>query len=59
MRGENALKIYKVSTALTPSDSRSDSALPNLLSLLLPLNRQRIITSKIKMRVPVHPMSVL
>ena len=26
--------------------------------LELPLNRQRIITSKVKMRVPVHPRSV-
>ena len=30
----------------------------NGLPSLLPLKRQRIITSKVKMRVPVHPMSV-
>ena len=28
------------------------------LPSLLPLNRQRIIKSKVKIRVPVHPMSV-
>ena len=34
------------------------TGLPSLLPLLLPLNRQRIITSTVKKRVLVHPMSV-
>ena len=53
--GQNPLTIHKIYVALTPSDSRSDSGLP---SLLLPLDTQRIIKSEVKIRVPVHPMSV-
>ena len=45
MRGENPFTIQEVSAAMTPSDSR-------ILPSLLPLNRRRIITSKVKMRVP-------
>ena len=49
---ENPLTIHEISAALTPSDSRSDWASE------FPLNRQRIIKLKVKIRVPVHPMSV-
>ena len=34
------------------------TGLPSMLPLLLLLNRQRIIKYKVKIRVPVHPMSV-
>ena len=47
---ENHLTIHEIYAALTPEVT----GLPSLLSL----NRQTIITSKVKMRVPVHPMSV-
>ena len=39
------LTIHEIYAALTPSDSRSDWDTVSLLPLLLPLNRQRIITS--------------
>ena len=56
--GENPLTIHEISAALTPSDSRSDWASESATGLLLPLNRQRIIKSKVKIRVPVYSMSV-
>ena len=34
------------------------TGIPSLLQLRLPLNRQRIIKYKVKIRVPVYPMSV-
>ena len=53
---ENPLTIHEIYAALTPSDSRSDFRVS--CRHLLPLNRQRIIKSEVKIRVPVHPMSV-
>ena len=55
--GGNPFTIHKIFAALTVSDSRSDSGLPRLLPLLLLLKRQRIRKSKVKIWVPVHPMS--
>ena len=59
MGGENPLTIHEIYAALTPSDSQSDcTGFRVCCRQLLPLNRQRIIKSKVKIRVPVHPMSV-
>ena len=58
MGGQNPLTIHEIYAAVTPSDSRSDWASEFAVAHLLPLNTQRIIKSKVKIRVPVHPMSV-
>ena len=52
--GENPLTINKVSAALNYRVTPEVTGFPSLL----PLNRQRIIKSEVKMRVPGHPMSV-
>ena len=56
--GQNPLTIHEIYAALTPSDSRTDWASEFAAANLLPLNKQRIIESEVKLRVPVHPMSV-
>ena len=62
MGGENPLIIHEIYAALTPSDSRSvwasEFAAATCCRHLLPLNTQRILNSKVKICVPVHPMSV-
>ena len=55
MGGENPLTIHEIYVALTPSDSRSDVG---FRVCCRKLNRQRIIKSQVKIRVPVHPMSL-
>ena len=56
MGGENPLTIHEIYAALTPSDSRSDWASESAAATQADYNIS--ITSKVKMRVPVHPMSV-
>ena len=50
---ENHLTVHEIYAALTPSDSRSDMV---FRVCCRKLNRQRIINSLVKIRVPVHPM---
>ena len=56
MGGENPLTIHEIYAALTPSDSLSDWASESAAATQADYNIS--ITSKVKMRVPVHPMSV-
>ena len=53
MGDENPLTIHEISAAQTPSDSRSDWA-----SEPAAAKQAEVYEIKLKMRVPVHPISV-
>ena len=52
--GENPLTIHEIYAALTPSDARSDWG----SEFAAAKQAEDYIKSKVKIRVPVHPMSV-